>query len=61
MLLCAQYVIPVTAEPIENGAVLVSDGKIKDIGAADMMKLRYPEESISDFGKAALTPGFIDL
>lgn len=61
MLLCAQYVIPVTAGPIENGAVLVSDGKIKDIGAADMMKLRYPEESISDFGKAALTPGFIDL
>ena len=33
MLLCAQHVLPVSSAPIENGAVLVKDGKIADIAA----------------------------
>ena len=61
MLLCAKYIMPVSSEPMENGAVLVRDGVIADIGTAEMMRLRYPEEEIKDFGMAALTPGFIDL
>lgn len=61
MLLCAQYILPVTAEPFQQGAVLVSDGVIRDIGAADMLKMRYPEEEVRDFGMAAILPGFIDL
>lgn len=61
MLLCAQYVVPVSSEPIENGAVLIRNNEIADIGKADMMRLRYPEEETKDFGMAALTPGFIDL
>lgn len=28
MLLCAQYVVPVSSDPIEKGAVLVKDDKI---------------------------------
>lgn len=61
MLLCARYVIPVTSEPIEDGAVLVRDGRIVDMGQASMMRLRYPQEETTDFGTAAITPGFIDL
>lgn len=61
MLLCAKYIVPVSSEPMENGAVLVRDGVIADIGAAEMMRLRYPDEEVKDFGMAALTPGFIDL
>lgn len=61
MLLCAQYVVPVSSDPIENGAVLIRDNAIADIGKADMMRLRYPEEEVRDFGMAAITPGFIDL
>jgi len=38
MLLCAQHVLPVSSAPIENGAVLVKDGKIADIGKADMLR-----------------------
>lgn len=34
MLLCAQYVLPITSEPIHNGAVLVRDGAIRDVGDA---------------------------
>lgn len=61
MILGARYVVPVSSEPIENGAILVRDGKIVDVGTSVMMRLRYPEEEYKDFGMAALTPGFIDL
>lgn len=61
MLLSAQYVVPVSSDPIENGAILVRDDSIVDVGPTEMMRLRYPEEELKDFGMAALTPGFIDL
>ena len=48
MLLCAQHVLPVSSAPIENGAVLVKDGKIADIGKADMLRIRYAEEEVRD-------------
>lgn len=60
MLLCAQYVLPISAEPIRHGAVLVRDGVIRDLGKAEMLKLRYPEEEVRDFGHAALMPGLVD-
>jgi 5-methylthioadenosine/S-adenosylhomocysteine deaminase len=61
MLLCAQHVLPVSSAPIENGAVLVKGDVIADIGQADMMRLRYPDEEVRDFGMAAICPGMIDL
>ncbi len=61
MLLCAQYILPITSEPLSDGAVLVRDKRILDIGKADMLKLRYPDEEVCDYGTAALMPGLIDL
>ena len=61
MLLCAQYILPITSEPIRGAAILVRDGAIRDIGPAEMLKLRYPDEEVSDFGVAAIIPGMIDL
>ena len=61
MLLCAEYVLPITSEPIEWGAVLVRNGKIRDIGSAELLRLRYPEEEVHDFGQSALLPGFVDV
>ena len=61
MLLCAQYIIPVTLEPRVDSAVLVRQNKIADIGQIESMKLRYPDEEIIDFGTAAIVPGMIDL
>ena len=59
--MCAQYILPITSEPFQNGAVLVRDGRICDIGTTDMLKLRYPDEEIVDYGLAALMPGLVDL
>ena len=61
MLLCAQYILPVTSEPIVDGAVLVRDGVIRDIGPAEQLRLRYPDEEVVDQGLAAVMPGLVDL
>ena len=60
MLLVARYVLPVSQPHIENGAVLVRDGRIADIGYATKLKTRYPDEPTRDFGLAVLMPGFIN-
>jgi len=61
MLLMARYVMPVTAPYIEDGAVLVRDGLIVEVGPADRMRAAYPDEEVRDFGLAALLPGFVDV
>ena len=61
MLLCARYIIPITSDPLGDAAVLVRDGIIRDIGSAELLKLRYPDEETIDYGMAAIMPGFIDL
>ena len=61
MLLCAQYIFPITSDPITGGAVLVRNGKICDVGKIDMLRLRYPDEEVVDYGQAAVMPGLIDL
>lgn len=60
MLLCAEHIIPVTQPPIEDGAVLVRDGRIVEIGGAQRMKSHYPDEEVRDFGRSAIMPGFVD-
>ncbi|MDO4291129.1 MAG: amidohydrolase family protein [Eggerthellaceae bacterium] len=61
MLISAQYIFPITSDPIVGGAVLVRDGKIRDVGKVEMLRLRYPDEESVDFGTAAIMPGLVDL
>lgn len=61
MLLTARYVLPVAAPHIENGAVLIRDDKIVEIGDLEHLRALHPDEPVRDFGLAALMPGFVDL
>ncbi len=60
MLLLAEHIIPVTSDPIDDGAVLVRDGRIVEIGGAQRMRSRHPKEEVRDFGRAVIMPGFVD-
>lgn len=60
MLLMARYVLPVSVPYIENGAVLVRGDKVVEVGDAQDMVRRYPDEEVRDFGMAAVMPGFVD-
>ncbi|HBQ36093.1 MAG TPA: guanine deaminase [Rhodobacteraceae bacterium] len=53
---------PITqaAKHTRNGAVLVENAVIKDIGAADDLRRRHPQAAVTDYGDALITAGFID-
>lgn len=60
MLLTARYVLTVSTPYIEDGAVLVRDDKVVEVGKSSDLLARYPEEEVRDFGMAAIMPGFVD-
>lgn len=61
MLLLARYVLPMDAPHVEDGAVLVQGTDIVAVGTRQDLMRAYPDEPVTDFGLAALMPGFIDL
>lgn len=60
MLIGARYVIPVSGEPIEHGAVVTQGDKIVAVGLRAELELQYPHEEVKDYGMAAIIPGFVD-
>ena len=61
MLLTARYVLPISDHHIDDGAVLVRDGEIVEVGTRAALLAAYPDEPVRDFGLAVLLPGFVDL
>ena len=58
-LLTARWVLPVTAPPIENGAVRIgADGRIEAVGSLEAVGRG---EQLLDLGNAAILPGLINL
>lgn len=47
--------------PLFGGAVLVEEGKVREVGPAEELSSRHPEAEIIDFGESILLPGFINL
>ena len=59
-IITARYVLPITSEPIENGAVAIQDDSILDVGSAGELEKKFPEAIIEDFTNAAILPGFVN-
>ena len=57
MAIVGGYVVPIEGEPIENGTVLITDGKIAAVGAK--VRVGKDVEVVDAAGKWVL-PGFID-
>jgi cytosine/adenosine deaminase-related metal-dependent hydrolase len=60
MILHARTVLPITAPPIENGAVVVSENRIAAVGKWPEIKSKFSNEKIFDLGEAVLLPGLIN-
>ncbi len=45
---------------IVNGAMVINEGKIMDIGKSDDIISKYKELEVEDFGELVITPSFID-
>jgi cytosine/adenosine deaminase-related metal-dependent hydrolase len=59
-LYCARWVLPVSSEMIEDGAVAVEDALIVDVGGRAALLERFPEAGLQDYGEAAIVPGFVN-
>jgi aminodeoxyfutalosine deaminase len=59
-ILAAEYVLPVSSEPLRRGGVAVDEARIADIGTLDEITHLYPDAEVEDFGDAAILPGFVN-
>jgi 5-methylthioadenosine/S-adenosylhomocysteine deaminase len=60
MLLCGDWVLPVSDPPVAQGAVLVSDGAIAAIGGAADLRAQHGAEKVLEFPGCAILPGFVN-
>src|SRR5688572_9797040 len=59
-ILAAEYVLPISAEPIANGAVAIDGKRIAAVGGREDIVSLFPAAPVSDFGSAAILPGFVN-
>jgi guanine deaminase len=48
------------AQHLADGAVLVDQGRIIAVGTAVTLRASYPQARLHDYGRALISPGFID-
>lgn len=61
MILRARTILPISQPPIENGAVIISGNKIREVGSWTDLKSQFGnDEKISDLGEVILLPGLIN-
>ncbi len=58
MIYRAAHILPMSGSPIEDGEIMVREGRIAAIGRS--LTLSHPGEPVSDLGNAAIMPGFIN-
>lgn len=56
----ANWVVPVSSQPIERGAVAISDSKIVGVGERAKILNEFSKAKLRDFGEAAILPGFVN-
>lgn len=58
----ARHLVSMEGPPVENGGVLVSDGKIAAVGSFKEVRVFFPgpRDKIVDLGERVLLPGFIN-
>ena len=60
MILSASWMFPVSSPSILDGAVLVNNDEIQDLGTIRELVSRYPKEEVRDFPGKVLLPGFVN-
>lgn len=60
LLLAADVVIPVSSEPIRNGAVVVDGGRIIDIGTSEKIEAAHPRLPKIRRPNSLILPGFVN-
>jgi 5-methylthioadenosine/S-adenosylhomocysteine deaminase len=56
----AQWLLPISSPPIENGALAVDGSRIVGVGAHDEIVARFPDAVREEFGEAVIMPGLVN-
>ncbi len=59
-LYTARWIVPVSAPPIENGAIAVGGETIVAMGRGSALAAEFPAAELRDLGNAAVLPGLIN-
>jgi cytosine/adenosine deaminase-related metal-dependent hydrolase len=59
-ILAADHVLPISSEPIVDGAVVIDGDRIVAVGTEAEVRSQFPEIKVHDFGIAAILPGFVN-
>lgn len=56
----SRFLLPITAPPIEDGAILIENGRICALGAHRELTAAHPDAAVVDFGDAVLLPPMVN-
>lgn len=56
----AEYVLPISSDPIRGGAVAIDGDRIVGVGTRDEIVRLFPAAEVTDQGNAAILPGFVN-
>jgi len=59
-ILAAEFVLPISSEPIEGGAVVIDGDRIIAVGTQGELTTQFPNVPVDDFGVAAIIPGLVN-
>ena len=59
-ILTAEYVLPISSEPIAHGAVAIDGERIASVGTLDDVVAFFPGAPVTDLGRSAIVPGFVN-
>lgn len=60
ILITSETVLPISSPPLNKGAVLIVDGKIREIGRASNLKKKHKNIRTIDLENGILLPGFVN-
>lgn len=59
-ILSAQHILPISAAPIVDGAIVIENSEIIAVGKQAEICDQYPNAVVEDFGEAAIIPGLVN-
>ena len=59
-ILSAEYLLPISGEPVRDGAIAIDGDEIAAVGKLADLRSRFPDATVRNFGNAAILPGFVN-
>lgn len=59
-ILSAEYLLPISSEPIVDGAIAIENGEIIDVGREEDLLKRYPDAEHENYPHHVILPGLIN-